>query len=85
MGAIETNLEQGAEGIWFSNRKSKISYPKLGNDICFALEEDSFWFKHRNKCIVEAIRQFPPTILMQLKIGNRFVLAVVVYRFIKYL
>ena len=74
MGAIESNLEQGAEEIWFSNRKSKISYPKLGNDICFALEEDSFWFKHRNKCIVQAIRQFPPTgPIYEVGAGNGFV------------
>jgi SAM-dependent methyltransferase len=37
-----------------------ISYPADGNAVCFLVEDDSFWFKHRNRCIVEAVTQFPP-------------------------
>jgi hypothetical protein len=38
-----------------------ISYLEDGNDLCFAIEDDSFWFRHRNDVIVAALRQFPPS------------------------
>jgi len=38
-----------------------ISYPADGNAICFQVEDNSFWFRHRNRCIVEAVTQFPPS------------------------
>jgi SAM-dependent methyltransferase len=38
-----------------------ISYPADGNAVCFLVEDDSFWFRHRNRCIVEAVTQFPPS------------------------
>jgi SAM-dependent methyltransferase len=37
-----------------------VSYPADGNAVCFQVEDDSFWFKHRNRCIIEAVAQFPP-------------------------
>jgi len=37
-----------------------VSYPADGNALNFRLEDDSFWFRHRNRCIGEAVRQFPP-------------------------
>ncbi len=39
---------------------SDVAYPEDGNSLCFAIEESSFWFQHRNCCILEAIRLFPP-------------------------
>jgi hypothetical protein len=38
--------------------KNKISYPKEGNDLCFKLEDNSFWFKHRNNCIIEVVKKY---------------------------
>jgi SAM-dependent methyltransferase len=38
-----------------------VAYPEEGNSLCYAVEDTSFWFQHRNRCIVEAMRQFPPT------------------------
>lgn len=57
---IATSLERGQDGIWFAKTPSRISYPENGNAWCLQLEEDSFWFKHRKNCILEAIRVFPP-------------------------
>ncbi len=57
---IATNLECGQDGIWFAKTRSQISYPEKGNAWCLQVEEDSFWFKHRKSCILEAIRVFPP-------------------------
>ncbi len=39
---------------------SPVSYPEDGNIICLEIEDSSFWFKHRNNCILEAISRFPP-------------------------
>ena len=42
-------------------KTNHISYPDEGNEACFKVEDQSFWFRHRNDCIVELIRQFPPS------------------------
>ncbi len=54
-----------------------ISYPDDGNDFCFEVEETSFWFAHRNRAIVEAMRAFPPAEgpLLDVGAGNGFVAA----------
>lgn len=45
-------------GIWHSPIKDKISYPSDGNDLCFDIEDQSFWFKNRNKIIYEVINEY---------------------------
>jgi hypothetical protein len=57
---IASNLEPGPEGYWISRNISDISYPDHGNDLCFSVEDSSFWFKHRNDCILAALKSFPP-------------------------
>lgn len=54
------NLKRGEQGIWFSHNRSAISYPSDGNDTCFELEDQSFWFQHRNRCILSCMNAFPP-------------------------
>jgi 2-polyprenyl-3-methyl-5-hydroxy-6-metoxy-1,4-benzoquinol methylase len=47
------------ERIWTGNNNaSKVSYPEEANTICFELEEKSYWYIHRNKCITSVIRSF---------------------------
>jgi hypothetical protein len=47
-------------GIFVSkNLADKISYPESGNDECFGIEKDSFWFNHRNNIIKEILLKFP--------------------------
>jgi len=58
--SIATKLEQGADGIWYGKDQQTVSYPDEGHDSCFAIEEKSFWFRHRNNCILSVIRNFPP-------------------------
>jgi len=58
---IATNLEKDRNGIWHSSCQTSISYPAEGNDIFFPLEENSFWFNHRNHCILELLGQYPPS------------------------
>lgn len=53
-------LRLGGDGIWYAAEKEDISYPSEGNDQCFEIEDKSFWFQHRNACIVEVVKRFPP-------------------------
>jgi SAM-dependent methyltransferase len=46
------------DGIWFADIKTEISYPTDGNNSCFQIEEESFWFKHRNNCILSVLNKY---------------------------
>lgn len=71
--SISDNLEF-VDGIWFAKFKSQVSYPDRGNENCFQIEENSFWFRHRNNCIIEVVKQFPPEgTLYDVGGGNGFV------------
>src|SRR6266852_774862 len=61
LGAITVNLEQTSEGSWRCKSASPVSYPEWGNEACFQVEDVSFWFRHRNACILEAMKQYPPS------------------------
>jgi SAM-dependent methyltransferase len=60
LSAVASRIRMGPEGVWISPTVSTVSYPEEDNNICFAVEEDSFWFAHRNQAIVETVRRFPP-------------------------
>lgn len=49
-----------ADGVWRSNVLGEISYPAGGNDACLKVEDSSFWFAHRNRCIAAVVDLFPP-------------------------
>jgi hypothetical protein len=49
-------VELGDDGIWRAGEQEPISYPQEGNDRCFEIEDKSFWFQHRNACIVELVK-----------------------------
>ena len=53
-------LKIDAQGIWQCSGIEEISYPNEGNNQCFEVEDHSFWFRHRNACIVELVKNFPP-------------------------
>jgi hypothetical protein len=57
---LATKVNRDEDGIWYSGVRSSISYPESGNGRCFELEDTSFWFNHRNRCIVELLKRFPP-------------------------
>ena len=52
--AIAPGLELGPEGWWSARTVADVSYPEEGNAVYFAVEDSSFWFRHRNRCILEA-------------------------------
>ena len=54
-------LQRNPEGIWRGCGAEPVSYPAEGNSDCFALEDNSFWFAHRNACLLTLLQQFPAT------------------------
>jgi hypothetical protein len=57
LDSISKGLILKPNGIWSSNQSQKISYPDEGNATCFAIEDRSFWFIHRNQCIITALQR----------------------------
>lgn len=53
-------IKLGSDNIWYAKTNAKVSYPRDGNRDCFEIEDKSFWFKHRNACIIELVKKFPP-------------------------
>ena len=60
LGTACPELQAGEDGIYYSAASEAISYPEEGNEACFEIEDQSFWFQHRNDCIRELVRNFPP-------------------------
>ena len=61
-------------GIWTSNRAAKVAYPEGDHATCFALEDSSFWFRHRNRCIVAAVNRHRPNgFILDIGGGNGYV------------
>lgn len=44
-------LQIGEDGIYYAIGSEAVSYPEEGNEACFEIEDQSFWFRHRNDCI----------------------------------
>lgn len=73
LNQIKSNLVQGPDGIWRAGGAMTVSYPAEGHDACFALEDNSFWFRHRAKCIIQALRNYPPQgVLLDVGGGNGY-------------
>ena len=58
--SISTGLNLGDDGIWYSQENQDITYPLEGNENTFAVEDHSFWFRHRNNCIRSIVETYPP-------------------------
>lgn len=71
--SISNNLES-VDDIWVAKSKSNISYPDKANEMYFQIEENSYWFHHRNNCINEVVKLFSPNgIFFDIGGGNGFV------------
>lgn len=76
---ISINLEMREPGVWFAKSQSRISYPDDASTWCFEVEQQSFWFRHRNRCILTALKRFPPAgPLFDIGGGNGFVTKAIV-------
>ncbi len=73
---ISAGLKLGKDGIWYSDEIPDVSYPADGNESCFTIEDRSFWFKHRNNCILSVVKLYPPAnngTILDIGGGNGFV------------
>jgi SAM-dependent methyltransferase len=61
LGVLAPGLSRDADGIWRAVSHTRIDYPDEANAFCFAIEESSFWFNHRNRVIVDAVQRFRPS------------------------
>jgi SAM-dependent methyltransferase len=74
IGALAPTLERRPPGIWFARQKAAVSYPPGGNAACLQVEDGSFWFRHRNRCIVKVVERFRPSgPLLDVGGGNGYV------------
>jgi SAM-dependent methyltransferase len=74
---IAPGLVHAAAGYWLAPEDVRVSYPAGGHDACFGMEEESFWFAHRNRAILALLRRFPPADgpIFDLGAGNGYVAA----------
>jgi SAM-dependent methyltransferase len=73
LSRIAPGLSRDEEGIWRSSTSRTVSYPDEAN-LFFAVEASSFWFSFRNQCILDLVRQYPPSgWIADIGAGNGFV------------
>ncbi len=76
---VSSSVTLGADGIWRAPRTETVSYPDDGHDKCAEVEDASFWFRHRNRCIVAALQRHPPAgALFDIGGGNGVVAAALI-------
>jgi SAM-dependent methyltransferase len=76
LGAVASGVNLDAEGIWRAAHGEAISYPPDGNAACLAVEDSSFWFRHRNRCIEAAVSAALPSkqgFFLDVGAGNGYV------------
>ncbi len=61
LNEIATGVELTAEGFWRSRGQTAVSHPEQCQDWYAAVEDSSYWFKHRAQCIVACLKNFPPS------------------------
>lgn len=47
-----------SDGRWVAASSGSISYPDGGNDACLAVEDSSYWFRHRANCLIGLLARF---------------------------
>lgn len=67
-------LNRADDGIWTGGSDTSTSFVEEMHDLCADLEDSSFWFQHRNRCIVEMVRRHRPAgPIVDLGGGNGYV------------
>lgn len=56
---ISSGLVRNADGIYVSAVSREVSFPTEGHSTCLQVEDNSFWFRHRNRCISAVIANHP--------------------------
>ncbi|MEN0062601.1 MAG: class I SAM-dependent methyltransferase [Myxococcota bacterium] len=72
--AAAQGLTQTSDGLWTSSSEVDVSYPEGDHDQLVKVEDRSFWFDHRNRCLAEWVAQHPPAgPVLDVGAGNGFV------------
>jgi len=58
--AIAPPLSRDDQGFWTVNRSMVVDYPQTGHDATLRVQEKSFWYQHRNQCILALLKRFDP-------------------------
>ena len=70
---VPTSLPRVGD-MYIAASRQRVSYPLDGNDRYSLLEDDSFWFRHRNRCLVALLSKYPPAgIVYDVGGGNGYV------------
>jgi SAM-dependent methyltransferase len=71
---LASGLHRNADGIWVGDHDDPVSFSTIGHAGCFALEDASFWFAHRNAVLLGALARYPPPgVIIDVGGGNGFV------------
>jgi SAM-dependent methyltransferase len=54
------NVVPGDDGVWRTPDCQAVSYPADGHDACLGVEDRSFWFEHRLRCIEAMVARHAP-------------------------
>ena len=74
--AISSGLALGGDGIWRASSDQSVSYPMEAHDEYAAIEDVSFWFRHRNRCILAMMEAHKPKgAIFDIGGGNGYVAA----------
>lgn len=57
---VSKNLIRSDTGVWFGNRSNPVSYPDIGHAESSRFEDKSFWYQHRNACILASLKLIEP-------------------------
>src|SRR5687768_4056473 len=73
--SIAESVTRTPHGYWRAPAAGVVSYPDEAHERCDAIADASYWFQHRNRVIVSALRQFPPPggVIADIGGGNGYV------------
>lgn len=75
---LATQVSHQDDGVWMLEQAGAMSFPRDGNQRNADFEEDSFWFNHRQRCLIAAMRAFDPgPVFVDIGGGTGFVSAAV--------
>lgn len=58
--ADNSGLRRADNGIWVAERSHQTSFPADGNARRKDVEQSSFWYQHRNTCLLSLLKNYPP-------------------------
>jgi len=59
--SLAPGLRQTEPGVWKSDTDEAVAFTRAAHARCFAVEDTSFWFRHRSAALLEVIDRYPPS------------------------